>query len=933
MRRLFVVGDRLGWSIDDDQRRLAATARRLGIRIGWTPLLRVLRSQPVFMHNHFTALHPRWTSSSHQLGLSYFHGRPGTPGYPEFDRAYAALRANPGRVQRLQVTHEEMHELVLDAGVDPSRVFRIPIGIDLERFPLGDEAARRTARTLLGIPQSAFVIGSFQKDGVGWAEGLEPKAIKGPDVLVAVLERLRLPELYVLLTGPARGWVRRELERLGIPYGHAQLASRDELASAYHALNVYLVTSRQEGGPSRCWRRWRPALPSSRRGSGRRRRSCVTERTDGSPTWTMSTLWSTRCDESAARATHGLPDDRPPSATRRSVSTGAGLSFSTDSCAVPVDRARVGRYARAAARWGRLLVAGRPQPGARIFYGHDVVPVEGEAVAGGTAKFQRLARRFPNRSSDFSVLYLGSTWLPRDLRPLLVLARRRGVPVVLNQNGVAYPGWAGDDTERLNAANRRALDAAAHVLYQSEFSKLSADAHVGNAPGSWEVLYNAVDVKRFTPAEKPLSGPPVLLLGGDQTQAYRLELALRTVALVPEARLLVTGRLLSDPSDLLDELGIRGRVELTGRYTQRDAPTLYRRAHVLLHTKVLDPCPSLVIEAMACGLPVVYPSSGGTPELVGDAAGIGVPHPESWERDEPPSPEALAKAVQLVVAERDRYAEAARTRAVERFDVEPWLERHEALFAELRLPRLEHQRLVGIERRRAPHMTLPPDKRRIVAFPDGPFDNVDESRACQRIRERLLVVDEFVAEVAQHVVHDEARQDDVCVVDEDLGCPGEIAALEVTEIVAVKRRHAPERRSCDTDSTSGAKYAKALAQTVQPVVIREVFDHVLRVDNVEGVVRKREGFRCIEVHDLVTAAEVDDVCVEPAVVRIGSRAQLQPADLMAAQVSLDPARAADASGSESRCGHGVLRRDAGAAGTVHGRPQAGDALQSLPHER
>lgn len=249
MRRLFVVGDRLGWSIDDDQRRLAATARRLGIRIGWTPLLRVLRSQPVFMHNHFTALHPRWTSSSHQLGLSYFHGRPGTPGYPEFDRAYAALRANPGRVQRLQVTHEEMHELVLDAGVDPSRVFRIPIGIDLERFPLGDEAARRTARTLLGIPQSAFVIGSFQKDGVGWAEGLEPKAIKGPDVLVAVLERLRLPELYVLLTGPARGWVRRELERLGIPYGHAQLASRDELASAYHALNVYLVTSRQEGGP------------------------------------------------------------------------------------------------------------------------------------------------------------------------------------------------------------------------------------------------------------------------------------------------------------------------------------------------------------------------------------------------------------------------------------------------------------------------------------------------------------------------------------------------------------------------------------------------------------------------------------------------------------------------------------------------------------
>jgi glycosyltransferase involved in cell wall biosynthesis len=81
--------------------------------------------------------------------------------------------------------------------------------------------------------------------------GLQPKLVKGPDVFVAVLERLReqIPELFVLLTGPARGYVRGELERLAIPHRHALLASRDELARAYYALDVYLVTSRQEGGP------------------------------------------------------------------------------------------------------------------------------------------------------------------------------------------------------------------------------------------------------------------------------------------------------------------------------------------------------------------------------------------------------------------------------------------------------------------------------------------------------------------------------------------------------------------------------------------------------------------------------------------------------------------------------------------------------------
>jgi glycosyltransferase involved in cell wall biosynthesis len=238
--RLFVVGDRLGWSIDDDRERLEATARRLGYRLGPTALLRFLRRQSVFQHNHFNALQPRWLDSSHRLGLSYFHGRPGTPGYPEFDRAYAALRANAARVDRVQVTHEEMRELVVGAGVPEERVFKIPIGIDLEHFAFAPPAGG-----------DEFVIGSFVKDGVGMDEGVEPKLLKGPDTLVAVVARVRerIPELTVLLTGPARGFVRRELERLGVRYRHAVLRSRDELGRAYHDADVCVVTSRQEGGP------------------------------------------------------------------------------------------------------------------------------------------------------------------------------------------------------------------------------------------------------------------------------------------------------------------------------------------------------------------------------------------------------------------------------------------------------------------------------------------------------------------------------------------------------------------------------------------------------------------------------------------------------------------------------------------------------------
>jgi glycosyltransferase involved in cell wall biosynthesis len=249
--RLFALGDRGGWSVDRDAELLADTARRLGVQVAPGQWARFATRQSVFLTSHFEALTPRWLESSHRVATAYLHGRPGAREAPEFDTAFEALHRHPDRLARVQVTHGEMRDLVLSAGVEPERVFLIPIGIDLLHFPVATEELRAEARAQLGLPASAFVVGSFQKDGTGWGEGLEPKLVKGPDVLVSALQHLRddVPELHVLLTGPARGYVRSELERLGIPYRHTLAASRRELALAYRALDVYLVASRQEGGP------------------------------------------------------------------------------------------------------------------------------------------------------------------------------------------------------------------------------------------------------------------------------------------------------------------------------------------------------------------------------------------------------------------------------------------------------------------------------------------------------------------------------------------------------------------------------------------------------------------------------------------------------------------------------------------------------------
>jgi glycosyltransferase involved in cell wall biosynthesis len=58
-----------------------------------------------------------------------------------------------------------------------------------------------------------------------------------------------VPELHLLLTGPARGYVRAGLERLGIPHRHVHLPDVESVAQVYPAIDVCLVTSRDEGGP------------------------------------------------------------------------------------------------------------------------------------------------------------------------------------------------------------------------------------------------------------------------------------------------------------------------------------------------------------------------------------------------------------------------------------------------------------------------------------------------------------------------------------------------------------------------------------------------------------------------------------------------------------------------------------------------------------
>lgn len=204
------------------------------------------------------------------------------------------------------------------------------------------------------------------------------------------------------------------------------------------------------------------------------------------------------------------------------------------------------------------------------------------------------------------------------------------------------------------------------ITVVSENLKARILAHPGVDPAKIHVIPNGIDLRFWRPAGMPTeagSPAPTIVAVGRLEHVKGFDILLQAMArlrrTIPAARLCIIGDgiLAADLAGQIRDLGLAGAVELPGALGRDCVRRRLRDAAVLAMPSRSEGMPLALLEALACGVPVVATGVGGVPEVLTDGTGLLVP---------PEVPEAMADALARVLQDPDlaeRLGQAGRQRA------------------------------------------------------------------------------------------------------------------------------------------------------------------------------------------------------------------------------------------------------------------------------
>jgi len=271
-----------------------------------------------------------------------------------------------------------------------------------------------------------------------------------------------------------------------------------------------------------------------------------------------------------------------------------------------------------------------------------------------------------------AVLVIAGTRFLLDLSRV----RRRGIRVVQRLDGVNWVQrvkWSGVKyTVRAEYGNVMLATIRRHfaerVIYQSEFIRNWWQDGYGIAKAPASVILNGVDLNAYThegEQERPTDTYRMLLLEGSLARGlnsglfHAVSVAEKMSAKYP-MEVVVAGAV---DEATQRKLQSKVPVKFLGTVPREDVPKLARSSHLMYCAEVNPPCPNSVIEALACGLPVIGFDSGALKELVSADAGCIVPYGANPWKLETPDIVTLAASAGVVLEKQNQFRAAARKRA------------------------------------------------------------------------------------------------------------------------------------------------------------------------------------------------------------------------------------------------------------------------------
>ena len=173
--------------------------------------------------------------------------------WPHLDKGNyisSLLKKNILKIFKINTCSKTTKKNLIKYGISKDKIILTPLSIDMKIFNPISVIKKNKLKEKYGIPKDKLVLGSFVKDGVGFEDGNKPKEIKNPQMLVKSLKASQFKDnFYFVLSGPARGYLKKSLNKLGIKFIHKECRNSHELAELYKLVDITIINSKLEGGP------------------------------------------------------------------------------------------------------------------------------------------------------------------------------------------------------------------------------------------------------------------------------------------------------------------------------------------------------------------------------------------------------------------------------------------------------------------------------------------------------------------------------------------------------------------------------------------------------------------------------------------------------------------------------------------------------------